>query len=156
MEIFDVSQPSSPVHNYRFDHATSCDPVLPTDEAAYISLRTADFSECPGNINALIVLDMEDIEQPNQVAEIPMRSPYGMALIGTTLYVGEGENGLTIFDATDPLQLKELEHDDTIQAYDVLEHPTRTDLILIAGPNGLEQYVIDTALNFQLESRIQF
>ena len=62
------------VHNYLFDHATSCDPVLPTDKAAYISLRTGDFTECPGNTNALIILNIENLQSPKLAAEIEMRS----------------------------------------------------------------------------------
>ena len=85
-----------------------------------------------------------------------MRSPYGMAMIDSKLFVGEGENGLTIFDATNKLELVEVLHDGSIQAFDVMEHPTRNDLILIAGPNGLEQYIINENLGFQLESRISY
>ena len=156
MEIFDVSEAANPVHEFRFDHATSCDPVLPKGNAAYISLRTADFSGCPGNTNALVVLDIENLENPEEVDEIQMRSPYGMALIGNHLFVGEGENGITIFDATDPLQLIEYQHIEEIEAFDVIEHPTRSDLILIAGPNGLEQYIMDDGLRLELESRVDF
>lgn len=156
MEIYDVTNPAQAVHNYQFDHATSCDPVLPTEKAAYISLRTGDFTECPGNTNALIVLNIENLQSPKQADEIEMRSPYGMAKIGTYLFVGEGANGMTIFDATDPLDLKEIRHDSSIEAYDILEHPTRTDLILIAGTSGLEQYVMDTDLGLSLQSRINY
>ena len=156
MEIYDVSNPAQAIHEYQFDHATSCDPVLPTGNAAYISLRTGDFSECPGNTNALIVLDIQNLQTPSQKAQIEMRSPYGMAVIGNLLFVGEGANGLTIFDATNPLELKELLHDSNIEAYDILEHPSRTDLILIAGTSGLEQYLLDASLNFHLESKINY
>jgi hypothetical protein len=156
MEIYDASNPSNPSRQYYFNHATSCDPVLPTGNAVYVSLRTGDFSECPGNTNALIVLDIENLQNPNQVDEIEMRSPYGMAAIGNLLFVGEGANGMTIFDATNPLDLKEIKHDSNIEAYDILEHPTRTHLILIAGTTGLEQYILDASLNFQLESRINY
>lgn len=156
MEIYDVSNPAQAVHEYQFDHATSCDPVLPTGNAAYISLRTGDFSECPGNTNALVVLDIENLQAPSQVAEIEMRSPYGMAAIGGLLFVGEGANGLTIFDATNPLDLKEIRHDSNIEAYDILQHPTRTDLILIAGTTGLEQYALDTDLSLSLQSKINY
>jgi hypothetical protein len=156
MEIFDLSVPERPTHQYRFDHATSCDPVLPADGAAYVSLRTADFSECPGNINAVIVLDISDLSKPVEVEEVEMFSPYGMAKIGNILYVGEGDGGLTAFDATDPLRLVELFHDPSIKAYDIMEHPTRTDLLLIAGISGLEQYTLENTLLMSLQSRIDY
>lgn len=156
MEIYDISDPATPVHDYFFAHATSCDPVLATDEAAYISLRTAEFSPCPGNTNAVVVLNIANLENPQQVGEIEMRSPYGMALIGDKLYVGEGEQGLSIFDASDRHNIILEKYVSDIQAFDVIEHPTRQDVVLIAGPNGLDQYSKDNSLSFQIESRIQF
>ena len=39
-------------------------------------MRIADFSECPANTNALIVLDIENLENPKQKDEIEMRSSY--------------------------------------------------------------------------------
>jgi hypothetical protein len=156
MEIFSIDNPEHPVHKFRFEHATSCDPVLPYKNAAYISLRTADFSPCPGNTNAVIVLDIQNFNNPKETEEISMRSPYGMAVINNLLYVGEGENGLSIYDATDPLHPTKALYDASIKAYDIIEHPTRHDILLIAGPNGLDQYQIDPASGMQLESRILF
>ncbi|MFT5748317.1 MAG: hypothetical protein ACI9XO_002790 [Paraglaciecola sp.] len=155
MEIYDISNPEAPTQQYFFSHATSCDPVLPADGAAYVSLRTGDFSECPGDVNSLIVLNIENLQNPQQAAEIPMSSPYGMAKIGNYLFVGEGANGLTIFDATNPLDLQQVAHNDEIEAYDILAHPSRTDFILIAGTGGLEQYALD-GLDFDLTSKISY
>lgn len=141
--IIDISDPENPVYTSQFWHATSCDPVYPTESGvAYVTLRTGDFAECPGDENALVVLDIEQVEQPFTIQEIIMESPYGLTLKGTKLYVGEGENGLKIFDATDPRDLKLEKWDQTIKAYDVLANPTRPDYILVAGTNGLSQYRI--------------
>lgn len=156
MEIFDASNPESPVHLFRFEHATSCDPVLPIGDVVYISLRTADFSDCPGNVNAVIVLDIENLSSPVEINEIEMYSPFGMALIGDVLYVGEGLNGITAFDASNPKELVHIFHDASITAYDILEHPTRSDLILVAGPSGLDQYKIEDSVLTSLQSRINF
>ncbi len=141
--IIDISDPENPIYTSQFWHATSCDPVYPTESGvAYVTLRTGEFAECPGDENALVVLDIEQIEQPFTVQEIVMESPYGLTLNGTKLYVGEGENGLKIFDATDPRDLKLEKWDQTIKAYDVLANPARPDYILVAGTNGLSQYRI--------------
>ena len=156
MTIYDISNPEQPSEDYIFDHATACDPVLPIDEVAYITLRTADFSSCPGNTNALIVLDIEQLNNPEQVNEIEMKSPYGMTLIANLLFVGEGENGLSIFNVVDrqnPVLVKTVEN---LSAYDVIQHPGNPGLVLIAGPNGLEQYSINNNLDFSFESRIDF
>lgn len=144
MEIFDISQNAEfPSHIGSFWHATACDPVLPTGDIAYVTLRTGDDPICPGDQNALIVVNTEDYSIPYQLQEIAMKSPYGMTLIDDVLYVGEGENGLKSFDATNRSKLVEINHDSTVKAYDIIAHPYRSDLILIAGPTGFGQYQID-------------
>ena len=43
-----------------------------------------------------------------------------------------------------------------IRAYDVLAHPTRPGLLMIAGPDGLSQFETGEDLQFQLLSRVAF
>ncbi len=143
MEIFDVSNPEQPQVTASFWHATSCDPVYPVDDVAYVTLRTGDVSNCPGDENSLIVLDISNIGNPVTAQEIEMVSPYGLTLANSKLYVGEGKNGLKIFDATDKMNLTLESFDQSIEAYDVIHHPTNTNILLVAGPNGLGQYEIE-------------
>ncbi len=156
MQVFDISDPEMPQHVSIFDHATSCDPVYPLDDVAYVTLRTGEFARCPGDINALLVLDITNIHSPQQKQEIEMKSPYGMSLIGTRLFVGEGDNGLKIFDAEEKTKLTLEQWDKEIQAYDIIPHPTRTDIVLIAGPNGLSQYDIESPNSMELLSTVHF
>ena len=142
MDIFDISSPNNPREVFAFDHATSCDPVLPQDEVAYVTLRTGDFAECPGNTNALVVVDVSNLSKAKVKEEIQMNSPYGMAIIGNDLYVGEGKNGLKIFDITDKLSPQLISEDSTIEAYDIIADPTNPSNVFIAGPNGLDQFEI--------------
>ena len=144
VDIYNVSDPSNPMYESGFWHATSCDPVLPVDgDIAYATLRTGDDNFCPGDDNALVVLDVSNLTFVEQLQEIDMESPYGLTMIGERLYVGEGPNGLKIFDASDPRRLELLEHDRSIQAYDVLAHPVYTNIVQIAGPEGFSQYRIE-------------
>jgi len=159
MNIYDAAQPQNPTELYEFEHATSCDPVLPTDEVAYITLRTGDFSDCPGNTNALVVLDIENLNSPEEVDHIDMSSPYGMTVIGDRLFVGEGDNGWSIFDVTDRKRPSVIKQDDTVKAFDIIAHPTNPAIILIAGPDGLTQYTIDgenTDIDLDLNSQIEY
>lgn len=143
VDIYNVSDPSNPMYESGFWHATSCDPVLPVEgDIAYATLRTGDDNFCPGDDNALVVLDVSDLTFVNQLQEIDMESPYGLAMIDNRLYVGEGENGLKIFDASDRRNLVLIEHDRSIQAYDVLAHPIHSNVVMIAGPEGFSQYII--------------
>lgn len=138
-----------------FFHATGCDPVLPTSQGiAYITLRSGD--ECPGDVNNVSVVDFSRISLPVLTQEIEMTSPYGMALIGDRLYVGEGENGLKVFDASQRAQLSEIESVTNVSAYDIMQHPTRTDLILLASESGLVQYEISADQDFTALSTISF
>lgn len=157
MDIFNIDNQDRPEHIYAFDHATSCDPVMAADDVAYITLRTAEFSSCPGNTNALLVLDISNLNDVDQKEEIEMLSPYGMNLIGNKLYVGEGENGLKIFDASDRQDPKLVKFDQSIKAYDVIPHPLDDDIIFTTGPEGIYQYTVDHQIdNFSLQSIIAF
>lgn len=142
MEVLDLSDPANPSNIYTFWHAVSCDPVLPVDDVAYLTLRSGG-TNCPGDDNLLFALDITDASNATIAQQITMDSPFGMTMIGDKLYVGEGENGIKIFDATDRRNLVLETSDRSIKAYDVLAHPTRADLLLIAGPNGLDQYKIE-------------
>lgn len=155
MSIFDIANPSNPQEVYDFDHATSCDPVLPHNETAYVTLRTADFSACPGNTNSLLVIDISNLSSPSQVKEIPMNSPYGMTIIDDLLYVGEGIHGLKIYDissANNPILLEYHQ----LEAYDIIADPIDKNIIFIAGPDGLKQFDNGTSgQSWQLMSSIE-
>ena len=157
VSIYNISEPENPNYVSEFWHATSCDPVLPMDNVAYTTLRTGDFSDCPGDENSLITLDITTITSPINVDEQVMISPYGMTIIDNQLYVGEGENGMKIFDLSDPFHPSLINFDQSVAAYDIIAHPTIADMILTAGPNGIEQYEMDEqTFNLTLISSIDY
>ncbi len=151
MEIFDINNPAQPQWNASFQHATSCDPVLPCGDVAYVTLRTGDVGDCPGDENALLVLDVKNTN-PTQLQEIEMESPFGMTIVGSKLYVGEGRNGLKIFNIEDKQNITLDTWEPNIEAYDIIYHPTNPNLILIAGPVGISQYEIEGDATFSLLS----
>lgn len=158
MEVYDISDPVAPEFEGNYWHPTSCDPVLPVDEnTAYVSLRSGEFAACPGDTNELLVLNVDSNSgQVTQVQSFGLSSPYGMTLKGDRLYVGEGTNGLAVFDASDPRNLSLIDIDRSIEAYDIIPHPTRSDLILIAGPEGFSQYEIQASDIFLFVSSVRF
>ena len=156
MNIYDASNPVQPVEVFEFEHATSCDPVLPSEGVVYVTLRTADFSPCPGDINALLVLDIEDLASTKQLEEISMQSPFGMSIIGEKLFIGEGDNGLSVFDISNKQAPQLLRHEADIPAYDIIAHPNNPNVLLIAGEDGLSQYTFDNALDLSIRSRIDY
>ena len=156
MEIFDVSTPTQPRQLDSYEHTTSCDPVYPKGDVAYVTLRTGDERLCPGNINALVTINIENFENVFETSQTEMISPFGMTSKNDILYVGEGENGLKIFDISNPESPSLIKFETGIEAYDIITHPTNNSQILIAGPEGLSQFMIDGDLDFQLESTISF
>ncbi len=154
VQVYNIETPTNPRWQASFDHVDSCDPVLPDGDVAYVTLRTNN-SGCPGDINALLVLDISQENRISQLQEIEMLSPFGMTKIGDVLYVGEGDNGLKTFDASNGSNLSMIDYDSTVQAYDVIAHPTRSDIILIASPNGFGQYRVSDTQDLALLSLIQ-
>ena len=120
-----------------------------------MTLRTGDFSECPGNINAMLVIDVSRLDRIREIEEIPMSSPYGMSIIGSELYVGQGENGLEIYDITNPREPK-LSNSLDIEAFDIIADPVNVDFIFIAGPDQLSQFKIGDTQTFDIQSQIAF
>jgi hypothetical protein len=158
MEVYNLSNPVEPAFEGSYWHPTSCDPVLPVSEnTAYVSLRSGDFASCPGDTNALLVLNIDsNFGQVTQIQSFTLNSPYGMTIKGNRLFVGEGANGLAVFDASDPRNLSLINIDRSIEAYDIIPHPTRSDLILIAGPDGFSQYEIKASDVFLFVSNVRF
>ena len=158
MEVYDISNPVAPEFEGNYWHPTSCDPVLPVDEnTAYVSLRSGEFAACPGDTNELLVLDIDgNFGQVSEIQSFGLNSPYGMTLKGDRLYVGEGANGLAVFDASNPRSLRLINIDRSIEAYDIIPHPTRPELILIAGPEGYSQYQIQASDVFLFVSTVRF
>ena len=157
MQIMGLEDPDQPTYVSEFQHADSCDPVYPVDDnVAYVTLRTGDIGNCPGDVNAIVVVDITTIQNPRPTQEIAMESPFGMTMIGDDLFVGEGQYGLKQFDASNRRNLVLKQWDESIEAYDVIPHPTRTDIVLIAGPEGLSQYSVNTNNSFELLSRVLF
>ena len=143
MIVVDATNPSAVQEQGSYWHPTSCDPVLPMGNLAYLTLRTGDFSGCAGDENALHVVDITNPSNPTAMNVIPMNSPYGMTMISNYLFVAEGTNGLKIFDATDPVNLVQVHSDNSVVAYDMMAHPTNPNILLTTGENGLSQYSID-------------
>jgi len=156
MEIWDVQLPSSPRQLDSYQHGTSCDPVYPKGDFAYVTLRTGDDRRCPGDVNALVTINIEDFNNVFETNESTMISPFGMTSQDEVLYVGEGQNGLKMFDISSPEKPELIKFDQTIEAYDIIIHPSNSSQILIAGPNGLSQYSKEGELDFSLTSTIEF
>jgi len=156
MSVFDISNNGIPSELSEFEHATSCDPVLPFSDVAFVTLRTADFSPCPGNSNALLVIDINDLSNATQLHEIPLASPYGMTIINSHLFVGNGESGLSIFNVEDPKNPQLIQKIEDLIAYDIIADPNDADYLFITGQEGMDQYEIDDEFKLIFKSKIDY
>ncbi len=154
MHIMDISDRTNPREVGRFDHETSCDPVFPTDEVAYVTLRTGN--ECQGSINQLDVVSLRNISRPRLIQSIQMTNPHGLTLLNDKLVVCEGPHGIRIFDARDRENLSLLSADDSFTAYDVIPNPNDSGMLLIIGNEGLIQFSIDNENRLSELSTIGF
>jgi hypothetical protein len=150
MTIFNANNPSNPYRLSTLEHTESCDPVLPRGDVAYYTLRSAANEGCNElGENTLNVVDLSNELEPTVVESIELESPYGMTMVMNYLLVGEGANGLTIFDATKPKKIEQVAHVDNVEAFDVMLHPTHSDVIIVSNSTGLQQFQVNwTTLHF--------
>lgn len=144
MLTYSVNNPGRPTRVSEFSHTTACDPVLPYGNVAYMTLRSVENAGCNvSGENSLTIVDISNEQEPVSIQSIAMESPSGMTMINERLFVGEGENGLAIFNASNPKRLVEVARIKGIVAYDVMRHPTNPNILLTTNNYGLQQFEID-------------
>jgi hypothetical protein len=106
-----------------------------------------------GNSNQLDVVDISNPRAPQLKKTFPMQSPYGLGIDQSTLFVCEGDNGLKVFDARDPLAVgnKQMAHFKNINMFDVI--PLGNTLLAV-GSDGLYQYDYSDPKNIRFLSKI--
>lgn len=144
MRIYNANNASSPVEISCVEHQESCDPVLPRGEVAYYTLRSSENEGCNGKgENTLNLVDISNESLPVELKSINLDSPYGLCFANNYLFVGEGSNGLTIYDATNPKKLKNKIQISSLTVYDIMVHPNNPNIIIFSNSNGIEEYQID-------------
>ncbi len=137
MYIYDLSVPESPTYLSEFTHAQSCDPVVVENDIAYVTLRSG--TSCGGTLNQLDVIDVSNILNPVHLKTYPFDWPHGLGIDNGTLFICDGESGLKVYDAADPMSISDnqIAHFDNINSKDVIP---LGDVLLMIGNDGLYQY----------------
>lgn len=137
MYIYSLSTPSNPEYISEFRHASACDPVVVDGDYAYVTLRGGNL--CGAIESQLDVIDISEMQEPQLVATYSMEEPYGLGIDGNVLFVCDGDAGLKVYDATDPLTIadNQLAHYADINAFDVIP---LGNVLLMIGIDGLYQY----------------
>ena len=153
IQIWDNKVPSAPKYISRLEHARACDPVVVENDIAYVTLRSVNnFTRCGSAIaNQLDVIDVSSPSTPILKKTYEMISPYGLGVDNKKLFICEGTHGLKNFDATNPLDIKLLQHFKDMDAYDVI--PLNKTLMMI-GKDGLYQYDYSNPNDLKLLSKI--
>jgi len=133
MYVYNITNPQNPNFISMYYHIVSCDPVVVDDKYAYITLNTIS-QWCGRYINELQILDISNLASPQYLIAYPMSGPRGLGIDGNRLFVCDA--GIKVFDATNVMQLKQLNHFN-IPAYDVI--PINGNLLVI-GEDGFYQY----------------
>jgi len=149
MQIYDNANPVQPVKLAEYRHVQSCDPVVVQGSYAYVTLR--DGTDCRFGQNMLDVINISNPRTPLLEKTFPMLNPHGLGIDGNVLFVCEGDHGLKVFDATDPVNLVEKQFIKGIRTYDVIP---RNKVLLVVGKDGLMQYDYRDADNLKLLSMI--
>ena len=101
MYIFDLSNPNNPVQGMMFGHARACDPVIADDNFAFITLHSGN-NRCWTTNNELNVVNIQNLNSPSLLKTYSLTNPKGLSKQGNILFICDGNDGLKVFDATDP------------------------------------------------------
>lgn len=146
MLIYTLATPDAPSFVSAFDHVVACDPVVVDGDLAYVTLRTG--TECWGQVNRLDVVDLSNIYDPTLMRSYGMTNPHGLGIDNNTLFICDGEDGLKIYDATDPNDIMNnmLSHFQNINTFDVIPF---NNVLMMIGTDGLYQYDYSDVTNIQ-------
>lgn len=137
VQSLEVPERPSPTGSYT--HMTSCDPVVIKGDLAFVTLKGG--TTCRGGtLNQLDVIRMSDnYSKFNLLKSYPMFGPNGLGIDGDLLFVCDGEAGLKIYNAADPLTITDhpIASFPSINAYDII--PMSNYLFLI-GEDGFLLY----------------
>lgn len=135
--VLSLEVPERPVQIGNFTHMTSCDPVVIKGDLAFITLKGG--STCRGGIlNQLDVVKMSNsYTKFTLLKSYPMYGPQGLGIDGDLLFLCDGDAGLKVYNAADPLSILQIATFPSINAYDVI--PMNKYLFMI-GEKGFMLY----------------
>jgi hypothetical protein len=150
MYIYDIATPANPQLSAQFNHFTACDPVVVQDDIAYVTLRNGQLS-CNRSVNSLLVIDVQDPENPTEMKVYDMQNPHGLGIDGDYLFISEGDKGIKIMDAADPENITQIRFVQNIKTFDVIPF---NNVLMVTGKSGIIQYDYSDIQDIKLLSTI--
>lgn len=154
VDVFNSDDPSNPSYLSRYEHVTACDPVILDGSFGYLTLRNGRGERCGQNFtNQLDVIDFSNPSAPSTLTSFEMTNPHGLGKDGNLLFIADGNAGLRVFDAENPMRIgaNEVAHFASMQGYDVI--PANGTLIMV-GAEGISLYDYTDIKNIKLLSSI--
>ena len=134
MFIYDITNPDNPTYTGSFSHARLCDPVITDGNYAYVTLH-ASTNICVGTDNELDVVDVNNLQNPILIKKYNMTKPMGLGKDNNHLFVCD--DGLKVYDATNPKSLSLIKTIAVAEPYDVI---CINGLAIVSATDGLYQY----------------
>lgn len=147
MIVQSLEVPERPSHKGSFAHMTACDPVVIKGDLAFVTLKGG--RTCRGTLNQLDVIKMSNSYSKFELLKsYPMYGPQGLGIDGDLLFICDGDAGLKIYDASNPLIINQklIASFPSINAYDVI--PLNNYLFMI-GDKGFLLYDYSNILNIK-------
>lgn len=151
--IYNIENPSNIIFLSKYEHITSCDPVVANDSLAFATLNSQSTCRWQNGANQLDVIDITNVVYPQLISSFPMQNPKGLGIDGSLLFVCNSEEGVKIFDFTDPQNLKQVSGILGIDAYDLI---LRDKILFLVGKDGLFQYDYANINQIKVLSNIPF
>ncbi len=150
MFIYGTQNPAAPNRLGSFAHAFACDPVIADDNYAYVTLKGG--TNCRNqNLNQLDVINVQNLQLPFLLRSYAMSGPLGLAKDNGLLFVCDGKDGLRIFDAANPHDLKQIKQFKNIETYDVIAWNNHA---IVVTKDALVQFDYSNAGNIVESSRL--
>lgn len=140
--FYDLENNGIPNYVSEYQHVTSCDPVVVSNDHAYVTLRSGN--TCNGWVNELHIVNVEDISAPHMVNQFMMNSPRGLSVDNGKLFLCDGSDGLKVFDLIQQTDIQLSQQYSNFQANDVI---TFNNILMMIGHDGLVQYDISDINN---------
>jgi len=100
MYIYSITNPASPSLLGEARHTRSCDPVVANDSIAFVTLRGNQ--PCGPAEDGLYIYNIKNITSPVALTKVRMPTPNGIGLQDSLLYVCQKQNGMRIYNVSNP------------------------------------------------------
>lgn len=142
MFIYSIDSAAVPTKLGQAIHVRSCDPVVANDSIAFVTLKGN--TRCGPAESGLYVNDIKNVLQPVLIKKVALSNPEGLGLNGSTLYICCNNDGLKVFNVSNPANPVEIKTITGGYFKDVIPYG---DLLICYISTGISLYDISNPTN---------